>query len=109
MAGFVGAASAVSRRFENVKIEGLAWTRKVDAATCEDGKAPLIEVHHYVDGCCFGRLHVRRAKLAVADDEALIVRFDDYSCWICLSKTRKRIYVRFPAARNTEAVQAPDR
>jgi hypothetical protein len=101
MAGFVRDALAVSRQFETVTISGIAWTRKADAASCEDGKPALIEVHHYADGI-YGKTHVRRARLAIAGDEALIVKFEDYSCRICLFRSRKRTYARFPAAQAPE-------
>jgi hypothetical protein len=108
MEGFIGNALAVSRQFETVKLTGWFWARKVDAATCDGDKAPLIQVHHYVDGCCFGKTYLRRARLAVAADDALIVRFDDYSCRLCLTKAHKRMYARFPAKRVAESDAVPN-
>jgi hypothetical protein len=105
MSGFVRDSLAVSRRFETVRLSGW-WPRKTDAAACDDGKAALIEIHYYVDGCCFGKTHLRRARLAVAGDKALVVRFDDYACRLCLSKDRKRTYARFPALQGEDGDSA---
>jgi hypothetical protein len=115
MEGFVGDEPAVLRRFESVKVTKWLVERKIDAATCEGGEAPLIEIHNTPVGCCGGELVVRRASLATAGDGALIVRLDEYSCWLCFSKDHWRRYARFPAAqvaahdgvlRADEAVQA---
>lgn len=116
MDGFIDGALAISHRFETV-LTGWLWERKVDAATCEGGEAPLIEIRNTRIGCCGGERVFETARLAAAGDGALIVRFDSYTCYLCLSKKRKRTYARFPAMRVAsnhvsqadEAVQAPER
>jgi hypothetical protein len=97
MEGYVGNALAASRRFEIGKIFGWIQTRKRDAP-CEGGQAALIEVYNGRGGIYTGKTAVTRANLALAGDGALIVRFDNYTCRLCFSKDRQRIYARFPAA-----------
>lgn len=96
MEGYVGNALAASRRFEIGKLFGWIQTRKRDAR-CEGGQAPLIEVYNSSGGIYTGKTFVSRATLALAGDGALIVRFDNYTCRLCFSKDRQRIYARFPA------------
>jgi hypothetical protein len=118
MEGFLRDELAVTRRFDVVKPMGWFQVRKVDAATCKSGEAPLIEIHNSQVGCCGGTEVVKRVRLAAAADGALIVRIDDYSRWLIFPKDHERRYARFAAVQTAEpdaaspadeVIQAPDR
>jgi hypothetical protein len=97
MEAFAGETLAVRREFKYVRQNKLLWSGRKKSTQCEPGKALLIELDNYSDSWSGGS-SVQRARLALAADGALIVRFDSYTCWLCLSKNRSRRYARFPMA-----------
>lgn len=89
-----GAMVAATRNYRPKTETGL-FRRDTGTTQCEPDGALTIVLWDDADD--FGVTSVLKASLALAGDGALIARMEQYQCWLCINKNRRRDYVRFPA------------